>query len=91
MQVAIVLKEINLKELLIIFALVFGTFSFLLVLLCMVFYNEKYFSFAFKKPNKQEISSFNFSASYSEWKLMYYVTRVLLLSASVLLAFWIIG
>lgn len=86
-----VFKEFDLKVFLFILSLVFGVVGFLCVVMWMVFYTEKYFAFAFERPNRARLSSFRFQASYSDWQVMYYVTRIMLLSAAYLVFLWIFG
>lgn len=81
----------DLKVFLFILSLLFGAVSVLCVLMWMVFYTEKYFAFAFERPNRARLGVFRFSASYSDWQFMYYVTRIMLLSAAYLVFLWIFG
>ena len=66
------------KAAIIIGALVFGGFGFCCVLLWVITDADRYFFFAFSKPDKTRMPSRFQNSSFSDWQFMYWVTRLLL-------------
>jgi len=66
------------KAAIVIGALVFGGFSLCCVLLWIISDADKYFFFAFSKPDRTQMPSRFQKASFSDWQFVYWVTRLLL-------------
>lgn len=75
--------------LLIILLIIFGGFSFICILFWMTFNSKNYFDNALKKPIKLKEIFFSKDSEDSEWLVMYYVTKIFLVSLVLLILIYV--